>query len=285
MYYADGEPIRFLGVPGTAMGWLEAPHPFATGTPAVGLREKLAELLSGFVWEPGHLMGYHACNLRACRTGNKIRGRVMKVWMRLFILTMGRGRTRSELETSLKREAMLNDQQTITSLYSAPQREVLRLRMLLLREQVKDLAKATLCGSLQIIDYLINRGSHRQMWKGRKVDVGATNLYIPGADTIYIAPSMIFHYICAHRYRPSNAFCDAVLNCPPMLSRAYFAAFKPGLQIFSTQEEGFSSWVSAEFDFWTALIAQSKAQPKERQSLSRVLFDHLEEGRKAVGMS
>jgi hypothetical protein len=41
---------------------------------------------------------------------------------------------------------------------------------------------------------------------------------------LYAAPSLILHYIDAHEYAPPEAFCEAVLACPPMGSEAYLQA-------------------------------------------------------------
>jgi hypothetical protein len=101
-----------------------------------------------------------------------------------------------------------------------------------------------------------------EVWKGRKVWFGATNLYIPGSDTVYIAPSTIIHYMSTHEYRPSDSFCDAVLNCPPMSSRAYFEAFGPALQISAAQQQTFSSWVSIEFEAWSEALNYLNSNPK-----------------------
>lgn len=54
------------------------------------------------------------------------------------------------------------------------------------------------------------------------VKVGNLNLFIPGDGFLYVAPSLIAHYILAHGYAPPQEFCDAVLRCPPMGSEAYF---------------------------------------------------------------
>jgi hypothetical protein len=52
---------------------------------------------------------------------------------------------------------------------------------------------------------------------------------------------MILHYICRHRYRPPDAFCDAVLRCLPIGSRAYFEALGPAVTDVETSD--FSTWV------------------------------------------
>jgi hypothetical protein len=58
------------------------------------------------------------------------------------------------------------------------------------------------------------------------IQLGATNVFIPGEGVIYVAPSLILHYIDDHNYAPPAAFCDAVLACPPMGSDDYFNALQ-----------------------------------------------------------
>lgn len=49
----------------------------------------------------------------------------------------------------------------------------------------------------------------------------SSNLFIPHAGRIYVAPSGILHTIAQHWYLPPNQFIEAVLACPPMQSLAY----------------------------------------------------------------
>ncbi len=50
------------------------------------------------------------------------------------------------------------------------------------------------------------------------VALGSANLFVPGRGFIYVAPSLVAHYIDAHGYRPPEEFIEAVLSCPPMRS-------------------------------------------------------------------
>jgi hypothetical protein len=50
---------------------------------------------------------------------------------------------------------------------------------------------------------------------------GTKNLFVPGAGKVYVAPELILHYMNAHRYRPPDEFCEAVMACPPMRSQEY----------------------------------------------------------------
>jgi hypothetical protein len=61
-------------------------------------------------------------------------------------------------------------------------------------------------------------------YKGVTIDVGASNLYVPGHGRLYYAPSLIAHYVDAHEYAPPEEFQTAVLNCPKMRSMDYLKA-------------------------------------------------------------
>jgi len=57
---------------------------------------------------------------------------------------------------------------------------------------------------------------HRLERDGLAVRFGAANLFLPADGFIYVAPSMIAHYIDAHGYDPPSCFWEAVRNCPEM---------------------------------------------------------------------
>jgi hypothetical protein len=61
-------------------------------------------------------------------------------------------------------------------------------------------------------------------YKGHSVQIGALNLFVSGEGFLYVMPSLAAHYILSHNYVPPQEFCDAVLRCPPMNSKAYFKA-------------------------------------------------------------
>ena len=56
---------------------------------------------------------------------------------------------------------------------------------------------------------------------GLVIYFGSSNLFVPGDDCIYVAPSMIAHYVEAHAYEPPAEFWEAVLSCPEMRSESY----------------------------------------------------------------
>ena len=53
------------------------------------------------------------------------------------------------------------------------------------------------------------------------VHLGISNLFIPTVDRLFVAPSLILHYIDAHDYSPPQDFFDAVMACPDMRSMDY----------------------------------------------------------------
>jgi hypothetical protein len=53
------------------------------------------------------------------------------------------------------------------------------------------------------------------------VALGSANLFVPADDCVFVAPSLIAHYIDAHDYAPPAEFQQAVMNCPTMRSIAY----------------------------------------------------------------
>ncbi len=62
---------------------------------------------------------------------------------------------------------------------------------------------------------------HRIERDGLVVHFGANNLYVPDEGCVYVAPSMIVHYIDVHRYEPPATFWEAVMKCPEMGSESY----------------------------------------------------------------
>lgn len=54
--------------------------------------------------------------------------------------------------------------------------------------------------------------------------MGVFNLFIPGDGVLYVAPSLILHYMDAHGYGPPKEFQASVMSCPPMRSMDYLKA-------------------------------------------------------------
>ncbi len=61
----------------------------------------------------------------------------------------------------------------------------------------------------------------------------ASNVLVPSANFLYVAPAMVVHYIRDHGYEPPGAFLRAVLRCPAPPSDAYFAAFEAFLDVLA----------------------------------------------------
>jgi len=45
--------------------------------------------------------------------------------------------------------------------------------------------------------------------------IGAANLFVPAGNVLYLAPSMILHYIEEHGYAPPEEFLRALSRCDP----------------------------------------------------------------------
>jgi hypothetical protein len=71
-------------------------------------------------------------------------------------------------------------------------------------------------------------GNPDMTYRGISVRMGTANLYVPDEGYIFVAPSLILHYIDAHEYAPPETFCAAVLACPPVRSPEYFRALIRG---------------------------------------------------------
>lgn len=73
-----------------------------------------------------------------------------------------------------------------------------------------------------------------------EISIGWANVFIPGDGFLYVAPSLILHYMDAHNYGPPEEFQRAVLACPEMRSMEYLKAIKkngpPGLWKSSAAE-------------------------------------------------
>lgn len=61
---------------------------------------------------------------------------------------------------------------------------------------------------------------------GNTIRIGASNLFVPYDQGVYVAPSLIAHYVDAHEYCPPPSFQEAVMSCPEMRSIAYFREMK-----------------------------------------------------------
>ena len=85
---------------------------------------------------------------------------------------------------------------------------------------------------------------------GRVVDMGATNLFVPklGVLGLFVAPSLILHYVVDHTYRPPSEFQAALMACPRTDSSSYFR--RVGRIIPTT-----GSWCDGLFGYWNSMGA------------------------------
>lgn len=58
------------------------------------------------------------------------------------------------------------------------------------------------------------------------IQMKVNNLFVPSEQHVFVAPSLILHYMDAHQYCPPQEFQEAVLACPPMRSVAYLKAIR-----------------------------------------------------------
>lgn len=59
-------------------------------------------------------------------------------------------------------------------------------------------------------------------FEGNRIQLGFANLFVPSPQgKVFVAPSLVAHYIDAHGYAPPEEFQKAVLECPPMGSLPY----------------------------------------------------------------
>jgi len=87
-------------------------------------------------------------------------------------------------------------------------------------------------------------GPYNFMIEDNPVLVGASNLWIPdvSAQCIYLAPTLIFHYIEDHEYLPPTAFVEAVLNCPSMQTPEFFEHLYQAIKLDEDMVEALMSW-------------------------------------------
>ena len=62
--------------------------------------------------------------------------------------------------------------------------------------------------------------------KGQRLSLGSGYITVPVRRALYVAPSLIIHYVLAHGYQPPDAFLAALERCPDPRSRAYARALQ-----------------------------------------------------------
>lgn len=58
---------------------------------------------------------------------------------------------------------------------------------------------------------------------GQEISLGNGEIRVIGRSAVYAAPTLIYHYVVAHAYRPPDAFIAAVLTGPRVGSPEYTA--------------------------------------------------------------
>jgi hypothetical protein len=62
--------------------------------------------------------------------------------------------------------------------------------------------------------------------EGQTAHFGSSEIRVIGENEIYAAPTLIYHYVTAHDYRPPNEFIAAVITGPPAGSPEHRALIK-----------------------------------------------------------
>jgi len=82
------------------------------------------------------------------------------------------------------------------------------------------------------------RKAHEAISFGEQsVEMGTNNLWVPGEGCVYVAPSLIAHYIRAHRYAPPPEFVGAILRCSDIHTEEYRKAVR------DLTPEDFGEWL------------------------------------------
>ena len=64
-------------------------------------------------------------------------------------------------------------------------------------------------------------GPAQMFFAAGKIVVGTSILVVPTVSEVFVAPTLVAHYIDAHAYSPPHEFVEAVLGCPEMRSMPY----------------------------------------------------------------
>lgn len=109
----------------------------------------------------------------------------------------------------------------------------------------------------------------------RRLRLGSGFITVPAVDRLFVAPSLVIHYVTAHGYQPPRVFVDALLNCPKPNSRAYLRALaRAGGSWLATDAHGLpmGSWRS-----WltTVMPKQGLATTRVGRRRLRALFTVL----------
>ena len=69
-------------------------------------------------------------------------------------------------------------------------------------------------------------GPHELCFEGDTISLGSSNLFVPCNEGVFVAPSLIAHYVDAHEYYPPRHFQEAVMKCAEMKTVPYLREMK-----------------------------------------------------------
>ncbi len=230
-----------------AVGWLERAYPYRRGKTPAEVLQKLQKLLSEPLWEPCRSLGYHQCDLGFCGVRLSLATRLGGPPLWLFWSREQNLQRHRQAADVIAKAVARHERRTKHRNERDRTREVARWP-----DYQALLARAADACSHRIVSLWLEASRLitpiPRVKTGRSLTrLGARNLVIPGKERVYMTPSLVFHYIKAHRYRPSDSFCHAVLDCPPMGSSRYFEAFRPAFRTLDATE--FSMWIDRQMTF------------------------------------
>jgi hypothetical protein len=210
-------------------------------------------------------MGRHHCDLEWCGTRLKAHSLERLIPVSIVVGTFSE-RVRREIESVLEHDAIIRRtlgrhrrRHHLPDLASQSRnqhaRSLRRLRLKLLAAHALDMLATAAQRGIRSAVNTLDPHPYKESWGTIQIDVGASNLFIPGSAQTYIVPSMIFHYITRHQYRPPDDFCEAVLRSPAIGTRKYFEALKPAVPQVAASE--FDTWVDQQLE-WARQVKLSR---------------------------
>lgn len=62
------------------------------------------------------------------------------------------------------------------------------------------------------------------VYKDHRMSLGSGCIVVPAPGRLYVAPSLVIHYVLAHGYDPPQPFCTALAQSPDPTTPAYWRA-------------------------------------------------------------
>ena len=79
-------------------------------------------------------------------------------------------------------------------------------QLMLMKKDVNKMRGTHKCPFCEFPQVYIGEGDNKRL-------LGMSEFWVPGkGEIIYVAPSLIYHYIVSHKYKPPQEFIDAVLQ-------------------------------------------------------------------------